>query len=67
MYSELKNELSEVCVEYLKPVQDEYNRIIKDKAYLNDIIKSGAEKARYKARRTLSKVYRKIGLVPLPR
>ena len=67
MYSELKNELSEVCVEYLKPVQDEYNRIIKDKAYLNDILKSGAEKARYKARKTLSKVYRKIGLVPLPR
>ena len=67
MYSELKNELGEVCVEYLKPVQEEYNRIIKDKAYLNEILKSGAEKARYKARRTLSKVYRKIGLVPFPR
>lgn len=67
MYSELKNELGEVCVEYLRPVQDEYNRIIKDKTYLNKILKSGAEKARYKTRKTLSKVYRKIGLVPLPR
>ena len=67
MYSELKNELGEICVEYLRPVQNEYNRIIKDKVYLNEILKSGAEKARYKARKTLSKVYRKIGLVPLPR
>jgi len=67
MYSQLKSELGEVCVEYLKPMQSEYNRIIQDKVYLNEILKAGAEKARYKARRTLSKVYRKIGLVPLPR
>ncbi|MAJ44247.1 MAG: tryptophan--tRNA ligase [Candidatus Marinimicrobia bacterium] len=67
MYSELKNELGEICVEYLRPIQDEYNKIIKDKGYLNKILKSGTEKARYKARRTLSKVYRKIGLVPFPR
>ena len=67
MYAELKKELGEICVEYLKPVKEEYNRIIKDKPYLNEILKTGAEKARYKARRTLTKVYRKIGLVPVPR
>ena len=41
--------------------------LIKDKSYLNDILKYGAEKAKYKARKTLSKVYRKVGLVPYPR
>ena len=64
MYSHLKTELAEIIIESLKPVQDEYYRIIKDKAYLNDILKSGQEKASYRARKTLSKVYRKIGLIP---
>ncbi len=67
MYSEFKKELGECCVEYLKPIQNEYYNIIKDKSYLNDILKYGAEKAKYKARKTLSKVYRKVGLVPYPR
>ena len=67
MYSEFKKELGECCVEYLKPIQDEYYNIIKDKSYLNEILKYGAEKAKYKARKTLSKVYRKVGLVPYPR
>lgn len=64
LYSDLKTELAEIVVEYLKPVQDEYNRIIKDKSYLNNILKSGQEKASYRARRTLSKVYRKVGFIP---
>ena len=33
------------------------------KDYLSKILSEGADKARYLARRTLSKVYRKIGLV----
>ena len=36
---------------------------MKDKGHIEEILKKGAEKARYKAYKTLDKVYRKIGLV----
>ncbi len=63
-YEALKSELAEVIIELLKPVQSEYNRVIQDKKYLSDILSNGAENASYRARKTISKVYRKIGLVP---
>ncbi len=66
MYSQLKTELAELTVETLKPIQEEYHRIMKDKSYLQGIMKNGAEQAGYRARKTLSKVYRKVGLVPFP-
>lgn len=67
MYSHLKEDLGEIAVEVLAPIQDEYSKIIKDKKYLNGILKNGAEQASYIARKTMSKVYRKVGLVPYPR
>ncbi|NQU67315.1 MAG: tryptophan--tRNA ligase [Candidatus Marinimicrobia bacterium] len=63
-YEVLKSELAEVIIELLKPVQSEYHRVIQDKKYLSDILSNGAENASYRARKTISKVYRKIGLVP---
>ena len=47
----------------LKPIQDEYSRIFNDKGYLDDLLSSGATKARHFASKTLDKVYRKIGLI----
>ena len=63
MYSSLKNDLIDLIIEFLKPIRQEYNRIISDKNYLDQVLKDGSEKASYKARRTLSKVYRKVGFV----
>ena len=37
--------------------------IIEDKDYLSNILKNGQEKSSYIARKTLSKVYRKVGFV----
>ena len=37
------------------------------KAYMDKVLANGAERAYYVARKTLSKVYKKIGLVPLSR
>ena len=37
--------------------------LMKDKGYLESVMKQGAERAGYVARHTLSKVYRKIGFV----
>lgn len=62
-YSVLKAELSDSLVAFLEPFQTRYNEIMTEKGYLNSVLDEGAEKARMIARRTLSKVYRKIGFV----
>ena len=36
-----------------------------DKAYVDEVLKSGAERASRLANRTVSKVYRKVGLLQL--
>ena len=63
LYSDFKSDLSETIIESLASIQYEYNKIIKDKKYLDDILKDGSSKASYIARRTMSKVYRKVGFV----
>lgn len=62
-YAELKPAVGEAVVEKLRPIREKYLEYMKNKDYLMGIAKSGAEKAHLIARRTLSKVYRKVGLV----
>ncbi len=45
----------------LKPVQDRFYELSKDKAYIDGIIKENADKANYYAMKTLRKVQKKIG------
>ncbi|MAV64992.1 MAG: tryptophan--tRNA ligase [Candidatus Marinimicrobia bacterium] len=63
MYSDFKKDLGELISESLKPIRDRYNEIICDKEYLNKILLEGAQKAAYVAQKTISKVYRKVGLI----
>ena len=63
MYSVLKKDLTEIIINNLSPIRNEYNKIITDKTYLNDLLKKGSDNASYRARKTLSKVYRKVGFV----
>ncbi len=60
-YGTFKAAVAEVCADSLGVLQDRYNEILKDKDYLNTMLKNNAERAAYLARKTLSKVYRKIG------
>ena len=62
-YGDFKTKVAEAVIERLRPVREEYARLIKDKAYLTETAKKGAEKARYIASRTVGKVYKKLGLV----
>ena len=62
-YGELKAEVAEAVISTLAPIQQEYKRIMDDKAYLETIWRSGAERASRLAERTLSKFQKKIGLV----
>ena len=64
MYSEFKVALGDEMVDFLAPVQQKYKEIINDKAYLESILSKGAENAYYRARKTLSKVFRKVGFIP---
>ncbi len=60
-YGDFKAAVGEVCADSLEGVRSEYAKLIKDKAYLEAVMKDGAEKATYIAQKTLSKVYRKVG------
>lgn len=60
-YGHLKMAVAEAVVETLKPVQQEYARILADTEYLNAMIKKGAEKARATASATVAEVYAKVG------
>jgi len=64
LYSDFKSELGNVTAEYLAPIQQKYAEISKDKTYLESVLTKGAESAYYRARKTLTKVYRKVGFIP---
>lgn len=63
-YADFKEDLGNLIVEKLSPIQERYYEILDDKDYLDQVMKEGADKANYMARKTLSKVQRKIGLIP---
>ncbi len=64
-YGAFKPAVGEAVVETLRPIREEAERILKDKAYLGSVYKAGAEKASYVANKTLRKVYKKVGFVAL--
>lgn len=63
-YGKFKEDLSEVVIEGLKPIQEKYLQLTNSKDYLEDVYKKGAEKAAYVSGKTLRKVYKKIGFIP---
>jgi tryptophanyl-tRNA synthetase len=64
-YGDFKLAVGEVVADKLAPIQAEQARLLQDKDYLNGILASGAENAYKTARKTLSKVYKKIGFYQL--
>lgn len=62
-YGAFKPAVGEAVVETLRPIREESERLLKDKAYLEAVYKAGAEKASYIANKTLRKVYKKVGFV----
>ena len=62
-YGIFKPAVGEAVVELLRPIREESERMIADKAYLEGVYKEGAQHAQYLANKTLSKVYRKVGFV----
>ena len=64
-YGDFKLAVGELVADKLAPIQAEQAKLLADKQYLNDVLKSGAERAAHRAAKTLAKVYKKIGFYQL--
>ena len=64
-YGDFKTAVGEAVCDELRPLREEYNRLISDKAYLAECMKEGAEKASYTAERTLRKAMKKVGFLQI--
>ena len=62
-YGDFKLAVGEAVADGLAPIQSEFAKLIADKAYLEEIMKQGAENASRIAYKTLRKVYKKIGFI----
>lgn len=60
-YGDFKMAVGEVVIDRLRPIQEVYDDLAKNKDYVDSIIKENAEKANYFANKTLRKVQKKIG------
>lgn len=66
-YAQFKKDVAEAIVNELEPIQIKVKELLANKEYLESIYKAGAEKANYVARKTLSKMQKKIGFIPVSR
>ncbi len=66
-YGDFKIAVGEVVADVVDPIRLEKNKLLANKEYLDSVLKTGAEMAERLAYRTLSKVYKKVGLVPRKR
>ena len=62
-YGELKSAVTDAVISTLEPIQASFTQYMGDKAYLESVYRSGAERASRIAERTLSKLMKKIGFV----
>ena len=64
-YGDFKLAVGKATADRLAPMQSEFARIIADKAYIQECMKKGAEKAFKTTRKTIQKVYKKVGFITL--
>ncbi|RAK38042.1 tryptophanyl-tRNA synthetase [Actinoplanes lutulentus] len=62
-YGDLKKDLAEVLVEFVKPVQERTRAYLDDPGQLDKILAIGAEKARAVSADTLARAYQNVGFV----
>lgn len=62
-YGDFKAAVGEAVAEHLRPIREEFDRLIADKAYLESCYRQGAEMAAKICQRTLDKVKKKVGFI----
>lgn len=63
-YGVFKDAVADAVISVVQPIQAEQKRLLADKAYLECVLQQCAQNATHIAQKTLSKVYRKVGLIP---
>ncbi|MBN2797456.1 MAG: tryptophan--tRNA ligase [Clostridia bacterium] len=63
-YGDFKSAVAEAVIEVLSPVQEKFHALMSDKEYLEKVYQEGALKAENVARKTLRKIYKKVGFIP---
>ena len=63
-YGTFKDAVADAVIDALSPIQAEYDRISADKAYLQQVMDSGRDRAAAIAHRTMLKVRKKLGIAP---
>ena len=66
-YGKFKDAVADSVIAALEPIQKRYDEISADKAYLQEVLSDGAERASALAHRTMLKVRKKIGYAPFKR
>ena len=62
-YGDFKLAVGETVADALEPVRTRFEQLAKDKAYVEEIYRNGAQQAGRIAQRVLSKVYKKVGFI----
>ncbi|MBQ5502965.1 MAG: tryptophan--tRNA ligase [Selenomonas sp.] len=63
-YGDFKAVVGQTVADELKPVREKYKELMGDRKHLEELMRDGAQKAEYIARKTLSKAKKKLGLLP---
>lgn len=63
-YGDFKLAVGETVADTLKPIREDFKRYSGDKAYLEEQMKLGAERAMRVSSRTMTKVKKRVGLLP---
>ncbi|MEU2550001.1 tryptophan--tRNA ligase [Streptomyces roseolus] len=63
-YGALKKDAADAVVELLRPVRERHAELAADPAYVDGVLRRGAERARGTARPLVDRAYRAIGLLP---
>ena len=62
-YGDFKLAVGETVADSLSPIREKFDALMKDKAYLEEVMKNGAASASRIAAKTIAKVHKKLGFV----
>jgi tryptophanyl-tRNA synthetase len=62
-YGFLKIDTANIAINAIRPIREKTAEILKDRAYLDQILKEGRELARARAQNILNEVYKRVGFV----
>jgi len=66
MYGHLKGDVADAVVALLEPIQQKFHEYRNDQAFLDKVMRSGAEKASIRASKVLTSAYDAVGFIARP-